>query len=164
MTEMNVLRLLAAALAAGVGALWGYRKSRELKDRAAFLAEISALLERFYSGIKSCKRTSDELLESENGAFAGLVKGYRNERTDIREAWEKACRVLPKGNEETALLSELGRTLGSSDTESTLRLLEQCAAKISQQKTAADEEFAKRGRAFFQIGALCGVGIAVLII
>lgn len=161
---MDVLRLLAAALAFAVGAFAGYRKSRELKDRAVFLAEIGSLLERFCIGIKSFKRTSDELLENENGEFARLVKGYRSERPDVREAWEKACGQLPKKHEETALLSELGRSLGSSDTESTLRLLEQCAAQISRLKTAADAEFTKRGRAVFQVGALCGIGAAVLII
>lgn len=161
---MDVLRLLAAAGAFAVGAFAGYRKSRELKDRAVFLAEIGSLLESFYIGIESFKRTSDELLENENGEFARLVKSYRSERADIREAWEKACGQLPQKNEETALLSELGRSLGSSDTESTLRLLEQCAAQISRLKAAADAEFAKRGRAVFRVGALCGIGAAVLII
>lgn len=161
---MDVLRLLAATTAFAVGALWGYRKSRELKDRAVFLAEISSLLERFIIGIKNFRRTSDELLENENGEFARLVKSYRNEQPDIRAAWEKACGELPKKNEETALLNELGRSLGSSDTESTLRLLEQCAERISRLRSAADAEFEKRGRAVFQVGALCGIGAAVLII
>lgn len=165
---MDVLRIFAAALAAAVGALAGYRKSRELKDRAVFLTEISSLLERFHIGIKNFKLTSDELLENENGAFARLVKSYRNEQTDIREAWEKACAELqnnlPAKREETALLSELGRSLGASDTESTLRLLEQCSERISQLRASAEAEFEKRGRAVFQIGALCGVGAAVLII
>ena len=161
---MDVIRILAAALAAAVGALAGYRKSRELKDRAVFLAEISSLLERFIIGIKNFKRTSDELLENENGEFARLVKGYRSEQTDIRAAWEKACGNLPAKREETALLSELGRSLGASDTESTLRLLEQCAERVSRLRASADAEFEKRGRAVFQIGALCGVGAAVLII
>lgn len=161
---MDVLRTLAAALAFAVGAFAGYRKSRELKDRAVFLAEISSLLERFNIGIKNFKRTSDELLENENGEFARIVKSYQNQQKDFREAWEKACEELPKNREETALLSELGRSLGSSDTESTLRLLEQCAAQISRLKAAADAEFAKRGRAVFQVGALCGIGAAILII
>ncbi len=161
---MDILKILAAALACAVGAFAGYQKSRELKNRADFLAEIASLLERFGAGIKTYKRTSDELLENENGAFAKLVKSYRSEQTDIRAAWERACENLPKTHEETALLSELGRSLGASDTESTLRLLEQCAEQIARLKSAADAEFTKRGRAVFQIGALCGVGAAVLII
>lgn len=161
---MDVLRLLAAALAFAVGALSGYRKSRELKDRAVFLSETVSFLEHFHIGIKNFRRTSDELLEAENGEFARLVKAHRNEHGDIREAWEAACGELPKSHEETALLSELGRSLGASDTESTLRLLECCAKQISQIKKTADAEFEKRGKAVFQVGALCGIGAAVLII
>lgn len=161
---MDVLRLLAAALAFMVGAFGGYRKSRELKEHAVFLSEIASLLERFAVGIKCFKRTSDELLEQENGTFARLVKSYRSEQNDIREAWESACGELPKKNEETALLQELGRSLGASDTESTLRLLERCAERISKLKADADAEYTKRGKAVFQVGALCGIGAAVLII
>lgn len=161
---MDVLRLLAAATAFAVCVLEGYRRSRELKERAVFLAEISSLLERFIIGIKSFKRTSDELLENENGEFAGLVKGFRSERTDIRAAWEKACGTLPNKREEAALLSELGRSLGASDTESTLLLLEQCGERIAALKAEADAEYSKRGKAIFQVGTLCGIGAAVLII
>lgn len=162
--KMDVLRLLAAVIAFAVCAFEGYRRSRELKDRAVFLAEISSLLERFSAGIRCFKRTSDELLEQENGAFARLVKSFPDERGDIRAAWEKACGTLPKKHEETALLQELGRSLGASDTESTLRLLEQCGARIAALKTAADAEYSKRGKAIFQVGTLCGIGAAVLII
>lgn len=161
---MDIFRLLAAALALGIGASWGFGRKHELRERVVFLSEISSLLERFITGIKNFKRTSDELLENENGAFAGLVKSFRDDRNDIRAAWEKACEQLPKKREETALLSELGRSLGSSDTESTLRLLERCAERISQLKSAAEAEFEKRGKAEFRIGALCGIGAAILII
>lgn len=164
MTKMDIFRLLAAALAFSVCALWGFCRKTELHNRVVFLGEISSLLERFAVGIKCFKRTSDELLENENGEFARLVRSYLNEQTDIREAWEAACGELPKKHEETALLQELGRSLGSSDTESTLRLLERCAERISQLKSAAEAESEKRGKAVFHVGALCGIGAAILII
>lgn len=167
MTKMDVLRLLAAGIAFAVCAFEGYRRSRELKERAVFLAEIGSLLERFAVGIRCFKRTSDELLEQENGAFAELVKSFLDERGDIRAAWEKACGELsksPKKREETALLLGLGRSLGASDTESTLRLLEQCGSQIAALKADADAEYSKRGKAIFQVGTLCGIGAAVLII
>lgn len=161
---MDALRLLAAGIAFAVCAFEGYRRSRELKERAVFLAEICSLLERFAVGIRCFKRTSDELLEKENGAFARLVESCLDECGDFREAWEKACKTLPKKREETALLQELGRSLGASDTESTLRLLEQCGERIAALKAAADAEYSKRGKAIFQVGTLCGIGAAVLII
>lgn len=164
---MDIFRLLAAAIAFSIGAFEGFRRKTELRERVVFLGEISSLLERFIIGIKNFKRTSDELLENENGAFARLVKSCRSEQNDIRAAWEKACEELsknPKNHEETALLSELGRSLGSSDTESTLRILEQCAERISRLKIAAEAEYEKVGKTVFRVGALCGVGAAILII
>lgn len=161
---MDIFRLLAAALAFSIGAFWGFCRKRALHDRVVFLEEINSLLERFAVGIKCFKRTSDELLESENGEFAGLVKSSRNERNDIRSAWESACKTLPQKREETALLLELGRSLGSSDTESTLRLLEHCGERISELKKNADAEFEKLGTAVFRVGTLCGIGAAILII
>lgn len=162
--DMDILRLLAAGTAFAVCAFEGFRRSRELKERAAFLAETAALLERFAVGIRCFKRTSDELIEHENGAFARLVKSFKATSCGVREAWEKACETLPKKREETALLLELGRSLGASDTESTLRLLDRCGARIAALKADADAEYSKRGKAVFQVGTLCGIGAAVMII
>ena len=161
---MDVLRILAAGIAFAVCAFEGYRRARDLKERAAFLSEISALLERFAVGIRCFGRTSDELLELEDGEFARLVKSFRGETGGVRAAWEKACGALPKKREETAILRELGRSLGASDTESALRLLEQCGTRIRALKSDADAEYSKRGKAIFQVGTLCGIGAAILII
>ena len=151
-------------IAFSVCALEGHRRARELKDRAVFLSEISALLERFAVGIKCFGRTSDELIEAEGGAFARLVKGFRGDTPSVRAAWERACGTLPKKREETAILRELGRSLGASDTESTLRLLEQCGARIRELQAVAEAEYSKRGKASFQVGTLCGIGAAIIII
>lgn len=160
---MEVLRIAAAATAFSVCTFEGLRRSRELKDRAKLLEETELMLGRFSIGIRCAGRTSDELLENENGRFAALVKSF-NVNGDIRAAWEKACDTLPNDRGETSLLRELGRSLGAADKESTLRLLERCAAELSALRTAADEEYSKRGKTFFQVGTLCGIGAAVLII
>ena len=161
---MELLRITAAAVAFGVCTFEGFRRSRELKDRAKFLAETELMLERFSIGIRCAGRTSDELLENENGHFAALVKAFAEDRGDMRAAWEKACDTLPKKCEETALLRELGRSLGAADKESTLDLLERCKAELSALKNAADVDWSKRGKAFFQVGTLCGIGAAILMI
>lgn len=161
---MEVLRITAAAIAFSVCAFEGWRRSRELKDRVKFLAETELMLERFSIGIRCAGRTSDELLENERGHFAALVKTFAEDCGDMRAAWEKACDTLPKDREETALLRELGRSLGASDKESTLGLLERCAAEFRSLKTAAETDHSKRGKAFFQVGTLCGIGAAILMI
>lgn len=164
MKAMDILRTAAAALAFFVCAFEGYRRSRELRDRAVFLGEISSLLERFSIGVRCAAIPSDELLECENGTFAGLVNTFKDEYGDLRFAWEKACETLPKKREETALLRELGRSLGNSDREGTLKLLERCRSEFAALKTAAEAEYSKRGKALFQVGTLCGIGAAIMII
>lgn len=161
---MDILRIAAAALAFLLCAFEGYRRSRELRDRAAFLSEISSLLDRFSIGIRCAALTSDELLECENGAFARLVVDLKSKSDDLRSAWEKACETLPQKREETALLRELGRTLGNSDKEGALRLLERCKSEFAALKASADAEYSKRGKALFQVGTLFGIGAAIMII
>ena len=161
---MELLKITAAAVAFSVCAFEGYQRSRELKDRAKFLSETELMLERFTIGIRCAGRTSDELLENEHGHFASLVKTFKTDCGDMRLAWEKACDMLPKRREETALLRELGRSLGSADKESTLDLLERCKAELMSLITSAEADWAKRGKALFQVGTLCGIGAAVLII
>ena len=159
---MDVLRITAAAIAFSVCTFEGWRRSHELNARKKFLAETELMLERFSIGIRCAGRTSDELLGNEHGHFAALVKAA--DCGDMRAAWERACDALPEKREETALLRELGRSLGAADRESTLQLLERCKAELSSLKTAADEEYSKRGKAFFQVGTLCGIGAAILMI
>ena len=161
---MEVLRITAAVVAFSVCTFEGHRRSRELKDRVKFLAETELMLERFSIGIRCAGRTSDELLENENGKFAELVKAFNEECGDMRSAWEKACDTLHQEREETALLREFGKSLVAADRESTLRLLESCKAELSALKTAADADWSKRGKAFFQVGTLCGIGAAILMI
>ena len=161
---MEVLRITAAVIAFSVCTLEGSRRSRELKDRVRFLAETELMLERFSVGIRCAGRTSDELLENEHGQFAALVKAFAPECGDMRAAWEKACDTLPKEREETVLLREFGKSLGTADKESTLQLLERCRTELAALKNAADADFSKRGKAFFQVGTLCGIGAAILMI
>ena len=160
--DVDMLRIIAAAIAFVVCTFEGYSKKRELKERTVFLSEISLLLERFAVGIR-CDRMSDELLERENCYFANVVKQFAKE-SDARTAWEKACDALPKKRGETAVLRELGRSFGTSDKEGTLRLLECCETEIATLKTASEKEYAKCGKAFFRMWTLCGIGAAVLIV
>ncbi len=161
---MEMFRIIAAAIAFLICTYEGYRKNRELKNRVEFLAETLTLLERFSIGIKYSASTADELLERENGRFAELVKSFKSASGNTRSAWESACGALPQKLPETALLRELGASFGTSDTDGTLKLLESCKTEILTLKSAAENEFSKRGKATFQIGTLCGIGAAILII
>lgn len=159
-----MLRIIAAVTAFLLCSLEGIRRSRELCERAAFLSETVLMIGRFSMGIRCAGRTSDELLESEHGTFAELVKADRAACGDTRAAWEAACGRLPKKRAETALLKELGRSLGFADRESALDLLERTAAELTALKAQAEAEYSKRGTALLQMGTLCGAGLAILIL
>lgn len=159
-----MLRIIAALAAFLICSSEGLRRSRELRERVAFLSETVLLVGRFSAGIRFAGRTSDELLESEHGSFAELVKAHRETCGDTRAAWEAACGELPKKREETALLKELGHSLGTADRESALELLERTASELTALKTRAEAEYSRRGTALLQVGTLCGAGLAILIL
>lgn len=161
---VNIFRLIAAALAFVICASEGSRRSRALKERSEFTAEIQSMIERFSVGIRYSAKNSDELLDAENGRFARMVKSFKEQTNNTRLAWEMACSELPQYPDETAVLRELGASFGTMDTDNTLRLLECCQAEISSLKNTAEAEYSKRGKAVFQVGALCGIGAAILII
>lgn len=158
------MRLLAALIALLCCAAEGLRRSGALKSRAAFLGEISRLLGGFLIEIRCSGLTLDELIARADGRFAELVRGHIADGEDARSAWESACGELPKKGGEAALLAELGQSLGTSDREGTLRLIELYAERFSALEREAREEYSRKGRAVMQVGALCGVAAAILII
>ena len=65
---------------------------------------------------------------------------------------------------EAALLNELGHNFGTSDREGTLRLVELYAERFSELEREAREIYSRKGKAVMQVGALCGIAVAVMII
>ena len=158
------MRLLAALIALGCCVLEGFRRSRALKSREIFLGEISKLLNNFSIGIRCSGLTLDELISRADGRFAELVRGYIDGGDDVRRAWERACSRLPKKDAEAALLAELGHSFGTSDREGTLRLIELYAVRFAELECAAREDYSHKGKAVMQVGTLCGIAAAILII
>lgn len=157
------MRLLAAFIALACCILEGFRRSRALKSRAVFLGEVGQMLNGFLIEIRCSGLTLDELISRADGQFAELVRGHIDGGEDARSAWEKACSELPK-NWETALLSELGQSFGRSDREGTLRLVELYAERFSELESDARAAYSRKGRAVMQVGALCGIAAAIMII
>ncbi len=158
------MRLLAALIALCCCLLEGFRRSRELKNRALFLGEISQMLGNFLIEIRCSGLTLDELISRADGRFAELVRGYIDNGEDAKSAWENACLRLPQKNGEAALLAELGQSIGTSDREGTLRLIGLYAERFSEMERSAREAYTRKGKAVMQVGMLCGIAAAVIII
>lgn len=145
---------------------FGARQSLLLKRRAALLEELSRMLNGFEIEIRFAAPTLDALCEKAEGSFAEMVREYRRDG-DIKYAWERACVGLGSlpccRAEESELLLSLGRSLGTSDISGQLSLIGLHAEKLDALRRSADEEAAGKGKLFRSVGALCGIGAAVLI-
>lgn len=144
----------------------GIRQSLLLKRRTALLEELSRMLGEFEIEIRFAAPTLDILCEKAKGSFADILRECRVD-CDIKSAWEQACgrlAALPCCHaEESELLLSLGRSLGTSDISGQLSLIELHSEKLNALRKNAAEESAKKGKLFRSVGALCGIGAAVLI-
>lgn len=159
-----MLRFIAAFIALICCSAEGYRRSARLKIRVETLGEIERMLNDFAIEIRCCAPTVDELMRRGNGRFAELFARCREGSENARNAWEAACGLLPKNDEETALLRELGRSLGTSDRIGQLQLLELYSERISDLRAAAESDCMRKAQAVQRVGILCGIAAAVLII
>ena len=145
---------------------YGARQSLLLKRRAAFLEELSRMLGGFEIEIRFAAPTLDILCEKAEGGFADILRECCCDN-DIKSAWERACgrlRALPYCRaEESELMLSLGRSLGTSDISGQLSLIGLHSEKLNALRKSAAEESAKKGKLFRSVGALCGLGAAVLI-
>lgn len=158
------MRIYLAAFAFFICSFIGYLKSRQLKKRVEFLDEISVMLNNFMAEIKYGSPELSELISREAGSFARRVKAHYAELSDIKAAWETACAELPKNAEETVLLRELLTAVSKTGSDGTVMALELYSERFSRLYKQAYDEYAQKGRAVRQIGALCGAAAAILII
>lgn len=159
-----MLRVIAAFIALACCAAEGYRRSVRLKIRVKTLGEIERMLSGFAIEIRCSALTVDELMNRSRGQFAELFARCREESENSKSAWEAACGLLPQKDEETALLRELGHSLGTSDRAGQLQLLELYCDRISELRSTAELSCSQKAQAVFRVGILCGIAAAVLII
>lgn len=161
------MRILAALVAFALCAAAGARKARLLKDRKVIIDELIAMLCEFSIGIRCTASTFDELCASAKGRFADYLRESRASAPDIRAAWETACeklKALACCGDEADILLELGSSLGKSDAEGQLALIELYKNRLCACSSAAADDLNKKGKLFSSVGMLCGIGAAIIII
>lgn len=161
-----MIRHFLALAAFALCALSGLGRSRLAKRRCELLAELVRLLAGFGVKIRCTAPTLGELIEQDGGLFAQLVREERS-AGDIRAAWAAACgrlEALPFcRKDEAALMRALGQALGKSDRAGAVQTLELYEGQLSALYEAARAEYAEKGRLFRSVGALCGLGAAVML-
>lgn len=162
------MKLFAAFAAFITGVLWGISRSTRLRKRAQLLSELRQLITEFSVAIRCTAPTLDELAEGCGGVFGELLRAARNECPDIRSAWTNAVQQLGScnfcGKDESAILTELGRELGTCSAEGQLALLELHQSRLDKLSQEAEDAAKSKGKLFRSVGALLGAGAAVLMI
>lgn len=158
------MRIVIALAALGLCVYEGIRRSLVLKKRAEFLGEILTMLDNFSSKITLSAPTLEELVAGENCRFAREVAARTAENVAINSAWESTCLAVPRKNEESAVLSEFGKSLINSGSAGAVDVIAVYSEKIARLERQAREDYSKKGGAFRKIWALCGIAAAILIV
>lgn len=143
----------------------GVGKSRIVKKRCELLEELVRTLGAFEIRIGCTAPQLAELISGDSSLFCGLVRAENS--GNIRKAWAAACAKLEAlpycGKEEAALLRQLGMALGKSDRAGEVSLIKMYKQELNALYESAQEELAKKGGLFRSVGALCGIGAAIMI-
>lgn len=162
---MNLLPAAAVFLLFTAG---GHLRSRELRRRSQLLSELSQMTTEFSVAIRCTSPTLDELAEGCGGVFGELLRDSQSSTSDIKAAWMSAVQQLSRcsfcSSAEAAILTELGRGLGTCSAEGQLSLLELHGARLGKLRAEADAAAESKGRLYRSVGSLLGAGAAILII
>ncbi len=142
----------------------GVRKSFAIKKRVVFIDGIISMLTEFAIDIRFQLPTLEELIRNQHGEFAEKVKHIIKSGSDVRTAWESACREYRSEAAEIALLCEFGRAFGNSDGNGELQLIQLYIERFSKLREAAFKEYSHKGKAAAKVGVLCGAAGAVLVL
>lgn len=162
------MRIIAGLIVLLLCTAWGFGSSAVLRRRCVLLGELRLLLEHYSIGISCAAETLEELAAGGRGEFAQHLRKCAAEETDMRKAWARAVKELSGraycGEEELAILSELGEKLGTCSAEGQLSLLRLYSVRLDRLYGQATENADKKGRLYRSGGILAGAAAAVLLL
>ncbi len=146
----------------------GLSASYKLKKRKELLTELKIMLKDFEIEMRYTAPPLLKLIEHGKGLFPDLLREFSGKYSDARIAWVKAAEALSKkpqcGKEELGMLNELGEQLGTTPVEGQLSLLGLYCERTEKLLKSAEEDCARKGKMFSSVGAIVGIGAAILII
>jgi len=139
-----------------------YRASA-LKKRERLLLEITGLLENMAVQIKYRALPLGDLFETlKGGEFINKVLEDKN--PNRREAWNNAINEFSELTDEREILLMVGNSLGKSDIEGQISMLELNKKLLRARHKEASETSLKKGAMYRSVGLLMGLGLAIIVI
>lgn len=166
------IKITGIAIIVIASSLAGMGASQSLSQRVKILGQVISMLRGFYSQIRYRAMTVGELLDNAASdiacrdlSFPKIILKRLETADSLAEAWEygvnsdKALKA-----EEKRVLEALGYSLGSSDIEGQLALLDEYTEKISSIKASAEAEYLKKGRLYRSLGVLGGAMAGIILL
>ena len=165
------------AVAIGLLALcilaFGWAKSTTLKRRAVLLESAEILCRRVGEELFYSASPPPELLArlSQSSALRELTfltKFQSVTPAEFHTVWRREIAAFSAENgldkEASALLSDFGEGLGTTDLQGQKAHCEAYAARFSRQKDEADVAYAEKGRLYVSLGGIGAAAVALILI
>ena len=168
----SILKISGLTVIIAASTLSGNYFSCMLKCRLSSLKKMNYMIDEIIMMIRFRSPTvyeiSETLAKSERfNGFDFLKKIYSNGGVPFQESWCGAVSADPPKGMTAAdreLLTDVGRKLGTSDAESQINTLKLQQAELLSAITAAESDFAKKGKLYRSMGALAGAFISIMLI
>ena len=155
--------------------LLGWLVGRELKCRIKarhiLLCEIDMLCDRMIALMRFERLPLDRIIHRMKGKSAGFIRMCADKiesGSDFHAAWEYSTNHSPDLRclkpEEREDLRGLGQSLGRSDLEGEISLIEGYRSRLAPLREAAAEEIKTKGRALQSCCLLAGIFLAIVMI
>lgn len=169
------MKMLGALLVMAASTMAGWVYSTLLKKRVNLLSALiqcfqwleteigygSAPLGEAFTRIGTRIQEEVKLIFS---AFTAELNGTAGLTAD--EAWQKSIRQnreeLPLKAEDWALLTDFGRTLGTTDREHQVSAIRQTLERLKYQAAEAEEEYKKNERLYRYLGIAAGALVVLI--
>ena len=159
----EAVKLLGALLLTAAGALLGWDRTREKKQRAALLRELSASLGLMADELSLLRTPLPSVFEKLRGSpfFQLLHAGFGSEA--LETLWTRAAASLDLGEAERASLSSLGAVVGRYDAPRQTAEIALVRARLDRAAEDCERELAGRARSYAGLGACLGAMLSVIL-
>jgi len=158
-----IIKITAMFLIILGGAFFGIDRSDKLKKRAEICHEIEKLLHICEFAIKSSARKL-KAVSFKDLSFIKYVPAQYEAGRNFRNDWENAVLKSKLEIEEKQLLSEFGRTLGTSDTDGQLKFISAYIEEVHRLYEQRKAEYTKKGKLYRSLGILGGIMAGIIMI
>lgn len=163
-----IVKIAGTVLISASGLFLGMYMSGRLKKRRELLEKMQVFLN---TAATSVRYSSDDIFRVTGlcARSCGL-DGFEFDSSDapFQDLWRSEIKALSSkyhlNNSDRELLTELGNSLGTTDAEGQLHLIELYKSLLAKQLEAAEAEQRQKTRVYVSVGLFSGLSLAIVLI